>query len=83
MVDLDELELEARVRTPRTKADLDLEVSELSYDRRLAMAARRAADLFDYCSMYATAALLRELAHAADFEANAASAFLEAEAEYS
>ncbi len=79
MVDLDELELEARARTPRTKADLDLEVSELSYDRRLAMAARRAADLFDYCSMYATAALLRELAHAADFEVSAAAGFMDFE----
>ncbi len=75
----DDLALEAQSRTPRTKADLDLEVSELPYDRRLAMAARRAADLFDYCSMYTTAALLRELAHAADFEVSAASAFLESE----
>ena len=81
MVDLDHLNLEAEPRGPRTKADLDIEVSELSYDRRLAMAARRAADLFDYCSMYATAALLRELAHAADFEVSAASDFMEAGAE--
>ena len=54
-------------------------MSELSYDRRLAMAARCAADLFDYCSMYSTAALLRELAHAADFEVSAAAGFLEGE----
>ncbi len=33
------------------------------------------------CSMYATASLLRGLARAAEFEVNAASAFLEAEAE--
>ena len=79
MVDLDDLDLEAQPRGPRTKADLDLEVSELSYDRRLAMAARRAADLFDYCSMYATAGLLRELADAADFDVNAAVAVLEPE----
>ncbi len=79
MVDLDNIDLEAETRVPRTKADLDVEVSELSYDRRLAMAARRAADLFDYCSMYATAALLRELAHAADFEVSAATGFLEGE----
>ena len=81
MVDLDDLDLdlEAEPRGPRTKADLDLEVSELTYDRRLAMAARRAADLFDYCSMYATAALLRELADAADSFTTAATAILEPE----
>ena len=37
-----------------------------------------AGNLFDYCSMYATAGLLRELVHAADFEVTAASAVLEA-----
>ena len=47
MVDLDNLDLEG---PPRTKAQLDFEVSDLTYDRRLSMAARRAADLFDYCS---------------------------------
>ena len=49
------------------------------YERRLSMAASRAADLFDYCSMYATASLLRELAEAEDFEVNVASDFLEGE----
>ena len=73
------VDLEAQPRAPRTKADVDVEVSELSRDRRLAMTARRAADLFDYCSMYATATLLRELAHAAAFEVNAAAGFMEAE----
>ena len=78
MVDLDDLDLEAQ-RVPRTKADVDVQVRELAYDRRLAMAARRAADLFDYCSMYATAALLRELAYAADSLTTAASVVLEPE----
>ena len=58
-LDLDDIALEAHPRTRRTKADLDGEVYELTYERRLSMAARRAADLFDYCSMYATASLLR------------------------
>jgi hypothetical protein len=79
MVDLDDLNLEAGGRPPATKADLDIEVSELAYDRQLAMAARRAADLFDYCSMCATAGLLRELADAADSFTTAASAVLEPE----
>ena len=79
MVDLDDLNLEGRGGAPATKADLDVQGSELSYDRRLAMAARRAADLFDYCSMYATAALLRELAYAADSLTTAASVVLEPE----
>ena len=78
MVDFDELTSYGDA-PPRTRAAIDTEVSELSYDRRLAMAARRAADLFDYCAMYATASLLRELSHAADFEVSAASAFLEPE----
>ena len=43
------------------------------------MAARRAADLFDYCSMYATACFVRELAEAADFEVNIATDFREGE----
>ena len=64
MVDLDNLDL---ARPPVTKARLDIEVSDLTYDRRLSMAARRAADLFDYCSMFSTASLLRALAHGADF----------------
>ena len=80
-LDLDDIPLETHLCTPRTKADLDLEVSELPYERKLSMAARRAADLFDYGSMYATAALLRQLAHAADFEVSAATGFLEAESE--
>ena len=75
-LDLDDIALEAHPRTSR-KADLDLDVGELSYDRRLSMAARRAADLFDYCSMYATASLLRERADAAEFEVNAAADFLD------
>ena len=53
MVNLDEFTYEEH--PPRTKAELDVEVSDLTYDRRLAMAARRAADLFDYCSMFSTA----------------------------
>ena len=77
MVDLDDLDLEAQPRGPRTKAGLDIEVAELAYDRRLAMAARRAADLFDYCSMYATPALLRELADAADSFTSPAAAVLD------
>ena len=68
-------------RAPRTKAELDGSVYELAYERRLSMAAGRAADLFDHVAMFSTAVLLRELADAADFEVNAASAFLEAEAE--
>ena len=51
---------------------------ELTYERRLSMAARRA-DLFDYVSMFSTASLLRELADAADFEVSAGAEFLEAE----
>jgi hypothetical protein len=67
-------------RPPRTKADLDGDVYyELSQDRRLAMVARRAADLFDHCSMYSTAALLRQLATAADFQVTAAAGFMEAD----
>jgi hypothetical protein len=46
------------------------------------MAARRTADLFDHCAMYATASLLRELSHGADFEVSAATAVLEAEPEW-
>jgi hypothetical protein len=80
MSDFDDFALHEQPRL-RTKADVDVEVAELSQERRLAMAARRAADLFDYCSMYSTASLLRELAHAADFELNTASAILEAEPE--
>ena len=61
MVDLDNLDLEG---PPRTKAQLDIEVSDLPFDRRLSMAARRAADLFDYCSMFSTASLVRQLERA-------------------
>ena len=39
---------------------------ELGYERRLSMAARRAADLFDHVAMFSTASLLRELADATD-----------------
>ena len=60
MVDLDGFTYEEH--PPRTKAQLDVEVSALTYDRRLSMAARRAADVFDYCSMFSTASLLRRLA---------------------
>ena len=42
MVDLDDVALEERSRTPRTKAGLDGGVYELTYERRLSMAARRA-----------------------------------------
>ena len=76
---------DSRKSTDRTsaraaqEAELDVEVSDLTYDRRLSMAARRAADLFDYCSIFSTASLLRQLARAADFEVSAASAVLEAE----
>ena len=82
MVDLDGIAL-VESRTPRTKPDVDGGVYELNYEyeRRLSMAARRAADLFDYCSMFSTASLLRALARAADFEVSAASAGLEAEPE--
>ena len=76
---VDDLDLEAQPRGPRTKADLDLEVSELAYDRRLAMAARRVADLSITTRCNATASLLRELAHAADFEVSAAAGFMESE----
>ncbi len=64
---------------PRTKTELDGEIYELAYDRRLSMAARRAADLFDHVAMFSTASLLRELAEAADFEVNVASNFREGE----
>ncbi len=64
---------------PRTKADLDGEIYELAYDRRLSMAARRAPDSFDHAAMFSTASLLRELAEAADFEVNVASDFREGE----
>jgi hypothetical protein len=76
VVDFDELTSYGDA-PPRTKADVDIEVSELSYDRRLAMAARRATDLFDHVAMFSTASLLRELPEAADFELNAASGFME------
>ena len=64
-----------------TKAGLDIEVSGFPYDRRLSMTVRRAADLFDCVSMFSTASLMRELAHAANFEVSASTAFLEAEME--
>ena len=76
-LDLDDIALEAHSRTPRTKADLDVSVYELSYERRLSMAARREADLFDHVAMFSTASLLRELADAADSEVNAAVDFME------
>jgi hypothetical protein len=80
VLDFDDFDLEADApRVPRTKADVDIEVWELSRERRLAMAARRAADVFSWVSMPATAALLRELAEAADSFTSAASAFLEPE----
>ena len=53
-----------------TKTDVDIQVFEMAYERRLLMAARRAADLFDHVAMFSTASLLRELAEAADFEVN-------------
>ncbi len=77
MVDFDDFTYEDR--PPRTKREVDGSVFELNHERRLSMAARRAADLFDYCSMYATASVLRELAEAADFEVKAASDFLNTE----
>ena len=80
VVDLDDIALEGSL-TPRTKAQFDTEVSELPFDRRLSMTARRAADLFEYVSMHWTASLLRELARAADLEVSAASAVMEAETE--
>ena len=68
MVDLDDLALEEKSRAPRTKADVDGGVYQLGgYERRLSLAARRAADLFDHVPMFSTASLLRELADAADF----------------
>jgi hypothetical protein len=63
----------------RTKAEVDSDVYELAYERRLSMAARRAADLFDHIAMFSTASLLRELADAADFEVSAAADFMETE----
>jgi len=63
--------------TPRTKAALDTDVLELGREQRLAMAARRVADLFDHCAMYATAGLLRELAAAAYFEVYASLKFFD------
>ena len=51
-------------------------MSELIYERRLAMAARRAADLFSWVSMPAAAAPLGELAEAADSCTQAASTVL-------
>lgn len=77
MVDIDEFTYEEH--PPRTKAQLDVEVSDLTYDRRLSMTARRAADLFDYCSLFSTASLLRQLARAADFEVSTAADFLESQ----
>jgi hypothetical protein len=59
MVDLDNIDLKGPPF--RTKAHVDQGVLELAYERRLSMAARRAADLFDV-SMHSTASLLRELA---------------------
>jgi hypothetical protein len=73
---LDDL-LAGEDEVPRTKAALDTDVLELGREQRLAMAARRTADLFDHCSMYATAGLLRELARAADFELNASLQFFD------
>ena len=80
-LDLDDIALEAHPRAPRTKADLDVEIYELTYERRLSMAARRAADPFDHVAMFSTASLLRELADMADFEVNAAAGSLEVETE--
>jgi hypothetical protein len=54
-VNLDELDLRERAARPAHKADVDGGVLELSYDRRLAVAARRVADLFDQVSMFSTA----------------------------
>ena len=62
-----------------TKTDVDIQVFEMAYERRLLMAARRAADLFDHVAMFSTASLLRELAEAADFEVNVATDFREGE----
>ena len=56
-----------------------MSISEMLYERRLAMAARRAADLFSWVSMPATAALLRELAEAADSFTTAATTIFETE----
>jgi hypothetical protein len=53
VLDFDDLDFEER--PPRTKAAVDVEVLQLGREQRLAMTARRAADLFDHVSMYATA----------------------------
>ena len=79
MIDFDEFTYEEH--PPRTKAALDVDVSHLTYRRRQSMTGRRAANMFDYCSMLTTASMLRQLPRAADFEVSAASAALEAETE--
>jgi hypothetical protein len=59
----DSSEAEALVRQfarPWCGDSTHTQVYELAYERRLSMAARRAADLFDYVSMFSTASLLRE-----------------------
>jgi hypothetical protein len=65
---LDDL-LAAENEVPRTKAALDSEVCELSQEQQLAMTARRAADLFDHCSMYATGRTAARARTAADLDA--------------
>jgi hypothetical protein len=78
VLDEDDLLLE-RQAPLRTKADVDLEIGDLPRQRRLGMAARRAADVFSWARMPATASLLRELAYELDLPSRIAEDFLKPE----
>jgi hypothetical protein len=78
VLDEDDLLLEQQ-RPLRTKADVDLEVGDLPRERRLGMAARRAADVFSWARMPATASLLRELAYELDLPSRIAEDFFKPE----
>jgi hypothetical protein len=78
VLDEDDLLLEQQ-RPLRTKADVDLEIGDLPRERRLGVAARRAADVFSWARMPATASLLRALAYEVDLPGRIAADFLEPE----
>jgi hypothetical protein len=59
----------------KTRADVDAEVGELFYERRLSMTARRASDVFVWAGMFSTAHLLRALADEVDTPAQPAANF--------
>ena len=78
MVDLDDLTFDAKVRVRGPRPTRRRRVGAL-IGPPAGDGARRAADLTDCCSMYSTAALLRDLADAAGSQVSAAARVMDSE----